>query len=136
MADHNPIPEPPDASLVLVGDPLGGVVLLRDDHTAREGGYFPPVHWFDLGDRIDPLSWPQVIGVEPDKGQLAGVDLSQITRLYTQDEVDDAVAAGGYEDIGDHRIALGPGRCVLHGEVYQPNELDLLRERNGGGSRG
>lgn len=131
MVDHKLVPEPPDASLILVGDPRDGVVLLRDDHTAREGGYLPAVRWFDLGDRIDPLSWAQVIGVEPDGGRLGGADRPRITRLHTEDELREAVAKVQLRVVGDHIVEAG-GWCRTHGSQHSPEEIARAEDRLAG----
>lgn len=122
------IPEPPDSAWIVVGDDPH-VLLVRDDYSAREGGCEPGHHWFYGHDgMVPPLSWAQLTGPQPVDGW-PGADRSVIRQVYTKDELDQAVADGDYEQIGEHRIALSAGRCVLHGEVYQPHELDRLRER-------
>jgi hypothetical protein len=130
------MPEPPDGAWIVVGDDPY-VLLIRDDHSAREGGEEPGWHWFYGHDGSEPpLSWAQVKGAEVDDGGLVA-DRSVIQRVWTQDELDQAVADGGYEDVGEHRIALSTGVCVLHGEFYRPpHELDRLRKWEGGRSGG
>jgi hypothetical protein len=127
------MPEPPDGAYVLRGP--GAYQLLRRDDTAvadaRRDGLWPDlpadVRWWDEADRDGrpPLTWLEVLTWQP------------VVRLYTQDELDQAIADGGYEDIGEHRIALSTGVCVLHGELYRiPHVVDRLREREGGQSGG
>jgi hypothetical protein len=129
--------EPPDGAYVLLGEPDEQELYVRDDSAAREAGY-DGEHWFLAGSPLDdPITW-DALTTEPFTRELPpdAQALATVARLYTQAELDRAVADGGYEDIGEHRIGLGAGRCVVHGEVYEPLELDRLREREGGGSGG
>ncbi|HEX6681529.1 MAG TPA: hypothetical protein VF062_01955 [Candidatus Limnocylindrales bacterium] len=115
------MPEPPDKSWVVVGPDGQERAYVRDDRGLR---------------RDDEMRWWLVDGTAQDAGyrwsEVAAY--GNVTRLFRQSEVDEAVRDGGYEQIGEHRIALGAGRCVVHGERYEPHELDVLRRREGGRS--
>lgn len=125
------IPEPPDGAWVVVGDDPH-VLLVRDDHSAREGGNEPGRHWFYGHDGSEPpLSWAQLTGPQPVDGWL-GADQSKIQRVYTQAELDEAVAEArreaGLTVIGDHLMEPG-GYCRTHGSIHRPEELARAEDR-------
>lgn len=131
MAEQT-IPEPPDSAMILVGEPHAGVVLVRDDTAAAEGDYGSQ-HWQVIGKDVElPLSWAQVVGDEPDDGQLIGADRSVIQRVFTQAELDQAVAdarrAAALTVVGDHLMEPG-GYCRTHGSVHSPEELARAEDR-------
>lgn len=97
-------------------------VVVREDRDDRPG---ETSRWRTVG----ASDWMDWAGLHAEGQVEELVPRSEVDRLVAQ-----AVADGGYEDIGDHRIALGTGWCVLHGEHYElPHELDRLRERAGEG---
>lgn len=113
-------PEPPDTAIVMVGAEENETVYIRDDRGLKPDDLH---RWYPLlgDDEGDARTWEWLAARDP-------------VRLYRQAELDQAVADGGYEDIGDHRIGRATGICVVHGEWYQiPAELDRLREREGTG---
>lgn len=121
------MPEPPDAAMVVVGDDPR-VLLVRDDHSAREAGYELGRHWFLGHDGQEaPLSWAQVLGAEPDEGQLVA-DRSVIQRVFTQAELDEAVRAASLTVVGDHLMEPG-GYCRTHGSIHRPEELARAEDR-------
>lgn len=117
-------PEPPNGSMVLVDDPQDGKVLARDDSLGSDDQ-----RWHLVGDNLaPPLSWSQVIGIDLDRGQLLGVDRSQITRLYTEDELREAVAAVQLRVVGEHIIEAA-GYCRTHGVTHSPEEIARAEDR-------
>lgn len=139
MPEQTPIPEPPDGSHILLGEAPLQVLLICDEESAAATRKVDPdlpedFRWF-LSTDGDPLSWALATDATVNPltlGLPQGLNRTVMLRLFTPEEVAQAVADGGYEQIGEHQIALGPGRCVVHGETYAPMELDRLREREGG----
>lgn len=131
------MPEPPNGAHVKVDvEPREFVALRHDDgdDPATEARWYPL-----LGEQVDPLTWDEIhtpLVVDPATGQ-EWPRVRPVVRLYPQPEVDrliaEAVAAGGFERIGDHVIGAATGLCTVHGERYElPHELERLREREGG----
>lgn len=132
MAEQTIHPEPPDGH-ALVWPPRAGdelpVLIWRSDRFAEDLGS-PEDRWHTPNSDGPSTTWAEACRV----ADANECPMSEAVLLVPQSEVDRAVADGGYEQIGEHRIALGSGRCVIHGESYEiPVELDRLRQREGGG---
>lgn len=132
MAEQTTIPEPPNGAWVVVGDDPH-VLLIRDDHSAREAGYEPGRRWFYGHDGSEPpLSWAQLTSPQSVEGW-PGADRSVIQRVYTQSELEAAVALArteqaGLRVIGTHIIEPG-GWCRTDGTRHSPEEIARLEDR-------
>jgi hypothetical protein len=125
------MPEPPDAAWVVVGDDPY-VLLIRDDHSAHEGGNPPGHHWFLAHDGSEPpLSWGQLTGPQPVSRWL-GADRSVIQRVYAQAELDEAVALARRKaqitPVGEHLIEPR-GYCRTCGVRHSTVEIARLEDR-------
>jgi hypothetical protein len=121
--------EPPDGAWVVVGDDPS-VLLVRDDRSARGQGHPAGQRWWLAHDgTVAPVSWAEVTG--PPTAYL-DADRSIIQRVYTQAQLDDAVAQArrdaGLSFVGDHVVEPG-GYCRTHGSHHNPEELARADDR-------
>lgn len=123
------MPEPPDGARIEWEHWTDMYAAWRDDASSAEAGWTPGGGgevWCVYPGSV-PCTWTSLVDE-------FGDSLRNARRLYTEAELAEAVAAGGYEHIGDHIIGRATGICTVHGERYEiPHELDRLREREGGG---
>lgn len=120
--------EPPDGAMVLLGEPPLQVVLVRDDVSANDSArWFPPL---DQGH--EPARWDDLISSDPDVDVPEvvphGVDRSVVVRLYTQTDLDLAVAQATVTPVGEHLMEPS-GWCRTCGVQHSHVEWARLHDR-------
>lgn len=144
MAEPELIPEPPANAYALVGESPVQVLLVRDDAATETAIANDPeveleetARWYRVDDEaVGPYTWADITepGAQVWINGLSDVYKPEvIQRLYTQAELDAAVAVASTEQAGGHAIAVATGRCLCHGTRFSGPELERLRQREEAG---
>lgn len=141
MADLTPIPEPPDGTSWLIGEPPVQAYVVRDDASAsavRDQDPYRSVaddaRWFPADSENDgPYVWSEITGPYVGHEDMPiGIDGTKVARLFTQAEVHrlaaEAKATAGLTPVGEHLIEPG-GYCRSCGVKHSPEEIARAEDR-------